>query len=256
MKKREKLFSSSLEQASLEVFWITSEGDFVFTNENARDRLGYSKEELDDMHVWDIDPNYPKEKRKEVWESLKENKRLNFLSDHVKKNGEKYPVEITSQYIEYDGEEYELAFAKDITERREKESALYERVKELECLYTISNLTQTEDITIESLMQEVVDVVPTGFSSPRETSARIIFDDRTYESDDFKEGLQNMSESISADHGSGRLEVFVDKEGKKDEVFLEEEKDLVNSIAIHLENFIDRKMKVEKLEELIDLEML
>jgi len=248
--KREKLFSSSLEGASLEVFWVTPEGEFVFANETARDRLGYSEDELKGMHVWDIDPNYPKEKRKEFWEELKRRGKQNFVTSHMKDDGEIYPVEISSQYIEHDGEEYEFAFAKDITEREERKNELHERVKELECLYSISNLTQGEELSIESTMKEVVEIIPRGFAYPKNTSAKIIFDDQVYESNDFEESSNSISEELSTDHGSGRVEVHVDKEKDGEDVFLEQEKDLLSSITIHLENSIERKMKVEEIEEL------
>ena len=249
IKKREKLFSSSLEEASLEVFWITPEGEFVFTNDTARGRLGYSKEELNGMHVWDIDPNYPKEKRSEFWKDLKERGRQEFISTHVKNDGKEYPVEITSQYIEHDGEEYEFAFAKDITERIEKKDTLHERVKELDCLYNVLTLTQSEDITVQNLMREVVDLIPKGFHHPKDTYARITIDDQIYESEEFVETTKSISESISTEDISGRLEVYVDKNDDED-VFLEKEEDMLNLISIHLENFIERKMKVEELEEL------
>ncbi len=130
-KKREELFSSSLEKASLEVYWVTPEGGFVFANQTARDKLGYSEDELKGMHVWDIDPNYPKEKREEFWEELKNKGRQNFVSSHIDHDGEEYPVEITCQYIEDEGEGYEFAFARDITEKEEKEN----EIKELDRLH-------------------------------------------------------------------------------------------------------------------------
>ncbi len=51
MEKRQKLFGSSLDQASLGIYWITPEGEFVYTNDLVEKRLGYSKDELKNMCV-------------------------------------------------------------------------------------------------------------------------------------------------------------------------------------------------------------
>ncbi len=117
----EKLIGFSVDQASLEIYWITPGGRFVYANDTVRQRLGYSKEELNEMHVWDVDPNHGEDIRKERWEKLKDEKVLKFESEHKTKDGEVYPVEITSHYLEHGGEKYEFAFAKDITERKKGE---------------------------------------------------------------------------------------------------------------------------------------
>ncbi len=129
MKKKQKLFSSSLDQASAEIYWITPEGKFAYTNETVSERLGYPEDELKEMHVWDIDPNYSEEVRKKRWKKLKEEEVLNFESEHKTKDGKVYPVDVTSHYLEHGGREYEFAFAKDITERRKMEEQL-EKTKE------------------------------------------------------------------------------------------------------------------------------
>ncbi|WGI18063.1 HAMP domain-containing sensor histidine kinase [Methanonatronarchaeum sp. AMET-Sl] len=46
---------------------------------------------------------------------------MTFESIHEIKNGEQYPVQVTSHYLEHEGTEYELAFAKDITEQKTKQ---------------------------------------------------------------------------------------------------------------------------------------
>ncbi|MFW6104800.1 MAG: HD domain-containing phosphohydrolase, partial [Candidatus Bipolaricaulota bacterium] len=133
LKQTQKLISSSLDQASLEVYWITPDGRFVYTNKRVRERLGYSKEELENMSVWDVDPNpkHAEETRGTRWSRLKENEVLNFESIHKTKGGDTYPVEITSHYIQHGGEEYEFAFAKDITKRKKSEKRLKQSRQEL-----------------------------------------------------------------------------------------------------------------------------
>lgn len=119
LEQRLHLIDFSLNRTSLEIYWITPEGKFVYTNETTRDKLGYTEEELENMYVWDVDPNHGKEIRERRWELLRQEKTLTFESDHITKQGKVYPVEITNHYIEFKGKEYEFAFAKDITKRKQ-----------------------------------------------------------------------------------------------------------------------------------------
>ena len=126
LERKQELVTSSLEQASLEIYWITPEGNFDYTNREVRDRLGYSEEELESMYLWDVDPEpeHSKETRELRWNQLKENGVLRFETRHETKKGDTYPVEITSHYIEHGGDEYEFAFAKDITRQKESQKKL------------------------------------------------------------------------------------------------------------------------------------
>lgn len=87
------------------------------------------------MYVWDVDPNHGKEIREERWQRLKEEKTMTFESEHKTRDGEVYPVEITNHYIEFGGVEYEFAFVKDISERKEREKELEELSERYNSLY-------------------------------------------------------------------------------------------------------------------------
>ena len=116
-----KLTKYSVDNASRGIFWITAEGKFTYVNETAAERLGYSKEELEGMRIWDIDPNHGKDIRGKQWERLKDEGILIFESEHETKEGEIYPVEITSHYLEFSGKEYEFAFVEDMSRRKKKQ---------------------------------------------------------------------------------------------------------------------------------------
>ncbi len=126
MEKRHRLFGFSLDRSDIEVYWITPEGRFVYINETAREKLGYSRDELKNMYLPDIVPDHDRNSKDEKWERLKKGESLTFESKHKTKEGEIYPVEATSQYLEYRGTEYELLFARDITERKQAEEELRE----------------------------------------------------------------------------------------------------------------------------------
>lgn len=133
-----ELAKFSLERSSSGFYWATPEGKLINTNKTLRERLGYSEDELKDMYVWDIDPNYSEKDREEFWNKLKEEKTRTFQSNHKTKSGEKYPVETTSHHVKHGGNEYEFAFTKDMTERKKAEEALQESKERFKKLFNAS----------------------------------------------------------------------------------------------------------------------
>jgi PAS domain S-box-containing protein len=131
LQRRKDLFSSSLQQASLGVYWVKPDGSFAYTNQKVKQMLGYSEEELTDMHVWDVDPTteHAEDKREEIWRKLKEKGTLYFESVNQTKEGDKFPVEVTSTYIQHGGEEYQVAFVKEVTKRKKAKRELRESEK-------------------------------------------------------------------------------------------------------------------------------
>ncbi len=134
IKKQEKLESKqalicfSLDQVVEEVYWVTPDGKFVFTNKTAVERLGYSEEELLQMHIWDIVPEYDKHRRQEHWNILKKEGHLQLECLHQSRNGEKYPAKISNYYINYEGNEYEFSLAQDITRQKSIEKEYKELI--------------------------------------------------------------------------------------------------------------------------------
>lgn len=114
----------SVDHASDSLFWITPDARFANVNDSTCRRLGYSREELLTMTVFDVDPAFPREAWDAHWQELKERKSFTIETKHKKKSGEVLPVEVTVNYVEYGGAEYNFAFARDISERKRTEEAL------------------------------------------------------------------------------------------------------------------------------------
>jgi PAS domain S-box-containing protein len=126
-----RLTQFSLDHASDPVFWLDSQGRIVYANEAACQTLGHSREELQSLTIPDIDPNMSVETWRPVWEKIKTEGWATFESCHRTKDGRVYPVEVTSNYVEYGGKEYLFAFARDITERKKAEESIREKVARL-----------------------------------------------------------------------------------------------------------------------------
>lgn len=56
----------SMDHAGEAAFWMGHDAQFIYVNEKACRSLGYGREELLSMTVYDIDPDFPKEIREEL----------------------------------------------------------------------------------------------------------------------------------------------------------------------------------------------
>ena len=124
-----RLTQFSMEHASDAVEWIDPEGRIVYANQAACRTLGRSREEILGLSIPDIDPLFPREAWKRHWNELKTKGSMTFEAQHKDKDGRVFPVEITANYLEFDGQEYCFAFVRDTTERRELETQLRQAQK-------------------------------------------------------------------------------------------------------------------------------
>jgi PAS domain S-box-containing protein len=116
-----RLIEFGVDNMSDLLLWVDREGRFVRVSESVCRRLGYTREELLSMRVTDIDVDPPWKSWDEHWQELKEKGTLRFETRHRTKTGEVYPVELTVTYLEYAGRELNVAFGRDITERKRME---------------------------------------------------------------------------------------------------------------------------------------
>jgi len=73
------------------------------------------------LSIPDIDPDFPPEAWKSAWAKVKAFGSMKLETHHQTKQGRVFPVEVTSNYLEFGGKEYSFAFARDITERKRAE---------------------------------------------------------------------------------------------------------------------------------------
>ncbi|MCK5707467.1 MAG: hypothetical protein KAI43_07415 [Candidatus Aureabacteria bacterium] len=120
---------------------------------------------------------------------------------------------------------------------------LGERVKELNCLYGLSKLVEKSDATLESIFQGLIQLIPPSWQYPEVTCVRIIFGDKEYKTENFKETIWKQESPILFDCVRfGNMEVFyLEKKPEEDEgPFLKEERKLINVITENLGRIIER----------------
>ena len=139
----------------------------------------------------------------------------------------------------------------NITERKKMEEALRkqtdalnERVKELNCLYGISELVESEGISLEEILEGTVNLIPPSWQYPEVTCARIILEDQTFRTKNFKEtAWKQTSDIMVRGKKIGSVEVFYleEKPNIDEGPFLKEERSLIDAIAHQLGRVIDRR---------------
>ncbi len=109
------LDKTTIEHVSDAVEILDNSGRFVYVNEAACAQTGYSREELLDMHLWDIAPTREEHKWSALWDSIKHDRHRVVQSNHRRKTGEVYPVEVHVRYFKFGGRELMLSTVVDTT---------------------------------------------------------------------------------------------------------------------------------------------
>ena len=119
---------------------------------------------------------------------------------------------------------------------------LNERAKELECLYLVKEIVH-KAVNIETAFNKLVNIIPSGWQFPAFCSARIIYENKEFVSENFAESkwFQSSELSIRGKH-VGAVEVHYSTEAMTITTpFLPEEQQLLNTIAERIENFLFQK---------------
>ncbi len=130
---------------------------------------------------------------------------------------------------------------------------LVERIKELRCLYGISRLVEKENISLDNILQGVVDLIPPAWQYPEVTCACITLKDKLYKTPNFAETSWQQAEAIVVNGKSvGTLQVcYLDEKPFSYEgPFLKEERDLIHGIAERLGHIIESKIAETTLRKL------
>ncbi|MCP4138031.1 MAG: response regulator [bacterium] len=138
----------------------------------------------------------------------------------------------------------------DITARKKIEGdremllgALEQRMKQLDCLYKISEIVENST-SLEEILQSIVNLVPSSFQYPEITCARITLSGKEYKTKNFRDSFQKLSADIlvhNTKEGSIEIDYYNDNNKPVEILFLEEETKLLSAIAERLGRITERK---------------
>lgn len=129
----------AVDHSSDAVYWIDMTGCVLKVNDQACRNLGYSRDDLVGMHVWDFDPNFVGVDWPARMEALRKVQSWRHESTHRRKDGSIFPIEVIANYVRYNDKECTIAFTRDLSERRRAEAALRESEERLRQAIRVSH---------------------------------------------------------------------------------------------------------------------
>ena len=127
-----RLLEFAIDSAPDEVISVNSVGDIVGVNQRMCLNLGMTADEILGSPVGNFDPDFAKPQFEQMMKRLQTERWMRFESRHRRTDGSIYPVEISTSLIHFDGEDYTVAFSRDITERKRTDQELRRMNEELE----------------------------------------------------------------------------------------------------------------------------
>jgi PAS domain S-box-containing protein len=134
---------------------------------------------------------------------------------------------------------------------QERTVELGQRLEELHCLYSISNLVQRPGISLEEILRQSALLIPPAWRYSKVACARIILGKQEFKTPNFAETPWKQTSHIIV-HGEqgGAVEVcYLEEEPTCDEgPFSKEERNLIDAIAERLGKIAERKQVEEALQ--------
>jgi formate hydrogenlyase transcriptional activator len=119
-----ELYQFTLQNLHEDIYWIDSNGKIIRVNDSASKTSGYSTDELTKMTVFDLNPTEIVARWPLHWEKVKKEKKVVLETKHKHKSGYLYDIEVTNNYIDFDGMEFSCSLVRDIRKRKMEEELL------------------------------------------------------------------------------------------------------------------------------------
>jgi PAS domain S-box-containing protein len=164
-----RMFQFASDQAADAVFWLDQNGGFYYVNDEACRSLGYTREELMRLSLFDIDPLFPRENWAADWRRFRDQEieTIRMESRHRRKDGSVFPIEVMVKCLRFSGTDLHLAFARDMTERKQMEAvrqAGENRLRELNVLQGLLLHPNSLEQKLKFITEAVVQIMGADFA--------------------------------------------------------------------------------------------
>jgi len=217
-----------LDQTSNEIYVFDADTlYFVQVNRGARDNLGYSTSELEEMTPLDIKPEYDRERLEALLLPLREEREqhITFRATHLRKNGTAYPVEVRLQLLRNESPPVFVAVIQDITDRDAAEARMAQLSSALEQSADLVMITDRDGVIEyvnpafvettrydrEQLIGKLPDVLKSGHHGPEfyRSMWKVILSGEV-----FREIFVNRSRDGSIFYEEKTITPLLDREGR------------------------------------------
>ena len=135
LKKTEERYRTLFSRANDGIFILTADGRVVEVNESLARMHGYSRQEMLNMNLKDLDTPETFKLLAERMRRICAGEALTFEVEHYHKDGHVFPLEVSTSSIPYGDEVYIQCFHRDLTERKrveEEKQRMEERLQRAE----------------------------------------------------------------------------------------------------------------------------
>ena len=126
------LYKYLFETAVDSIYLLSDDGRFLEVNEHACRSLQYKREELLRLNISKIDLSFPEKDYFLFWEQIPFDQQTLFETIHVCRDGTQMPVEVSGKKFLSNGRVFFFAIARDLTDRKQNEEALYSAMRKAE----------------------------------------------------------------------------------------------------------------------------
>ncbi|WP_306589739.1 PAS domain S-box protein [Geothrix sp. 21YS21S-4] len=120
----QRILSAAMDRSADPIYGIDESGRLTFINQSACETLGYTRQELLAMTLWDVAPYLRPEEWPEKWAYVRHQANFRGEAIHRRKDGSLFSVEISSSFLAFEGREVIVSMARNITRRKAAEQAL------------------------------------------------------------------------------------------------------------------------------------
>jgi PAS domain S-box-containing protein len=128
------LYKTIIDNAQDFIYVYNDKADLLHYSESLVEKLGFSKSELEASNMFDLDPSVTQEFWEFHFNELREKGLHRFEWIITRKDGTKFPADITASHLKYCGVDYSCTVVRDITARKKRDLELYEALEEIKLL--------------------------------------------------------------------------------------------------------------------------
>lgn len=249
-------FQDLVSMANVAIASDDIEGKMTYFNTQFATMFGYTEEEIENKrHVDLVHPDDLEMLNKIHTDRFKGNKAASkYEFRGIKKDGSTIYVEISVSEILTRGDKVigTRSFLRDVTDKKLNEINLKKRIKELQFLRKVADLSNMENLSTDRFLKEIIKLLPKAFSMPQQTSAEINFQNKKYYSENYHQTEVSRDLPLKLRGNKvGFLKVCLAAKGAPK--FLDEEIDLLDTLAKQISEFIEKKyfQKVNKIQNKI-----
>jgi len=262
LRKSEERYRELVENANDIIYRMDVKGNITYVNAVGEKFFGMPADKIVGKSSLDIVAKKNRAKLKHFYQHQFFDKTMNTYHDFeiVTISGkEAWLGQNTSLLYEKENIIGFQAVARDITSRKHAEDALRhrtqelnDRVKELNCLYEISDIVEDPEISMEMILNNSLEIIAQALKYPEITYVTITWINEIFATENYKSTDWHISEDIiSYNKVLGSIEVGYLESRPEDFIgpFSKEESHLLHAVSDQLGRIAERKLAEDKLKD-------